>query len=81
MKFTIAVINYGTEDLVNRFLDLLADTKTRLTRSSLVLKEVLVVDSGFPEVADAERFVNGVKDYSPAICLVGEHGNRGFEAV
>jgi len=61
MEFTIAVINYGTGDLVNRFLDSLAETRAGSIRSSLVLKEVLVVDSGFPEVADAERFVNPAK--------------------
>jgi len=58
-EVTVAVINYGTGDLVERFLDSLMAAQTTSTGSHrITIREVLVVDSGFPEVADAERFIH-----------------------
>lgn len=74
MEFTTAVVNYGTGDLVKCFLDSLAESKARLTRSNLVLREVLVVDSGFPKVSDAARFVQPSK-YPWPVRLIPNSGH------
>lgn len=58
MEFTIAIINYGTADLVKSLLSSLVSAKVNSTDDNVLLKEVLVVDSGFPDVADAAQLLD-----------------------
>lgn len=61
-EVTIAIINYGTGDLIEQFLSSLMAAQTRVAGSRrIMIREVIVVDSGFPEVADAENFVHPTK--------------------
>jgi len=57
VESTLAVINYGTGSLVSQLLESLTNAQARCTTSGVTLREVLVVDSGFPDMADAAKFI------------------------